>query len=817
MISMLSRNGRLAAATLLTVTLLASCSGQNPALNPNPGPGGQPGVTDTVKPTLQLTSPLEGSSATGSLLLQGRVSDNVGLSRLTYRLGNGNEQTLTLPADGNISQSLCLCGVKAGTYTLTVTAYDAAGNSTSVTRTVTINGNGGTGQPGDTVAPTLTLTSPINGATTANPVRLTGTASDNQSVARITYTLDGAAERDLDVTPGTTVNLDATLPALPAGAHTLVVRAYDAAGNTSNAVSTTITVTAGGGTGQPGDTVAPTLTLTSPANGATTANPVRVTGTASDNQGVTRVTYALDNGPEVNAPFSAGTSANLDFTLPDLGAGQHTITVKAYDAAGNSSTAARTITVTAGGGTGQPGDTVAPTLTLTSPVNGTTTANPVRLTGTASDNQGVTRVTYTLDNGPEVNAPLTAGASVNFDFALPDLGAGQHTITVKAYDAAGNASNAVSTTITVTAGGGTGQPGDTVAPTLTLTSPANGATTANPVRATGSASDNQGVTRVTYTLDNGPEVNAPLTAGASVNFDFALPDLSAGQHTLVVRAYDAAGNASNAASTTFTVTAGGGTGQPGDTVAPTLTLTSPVNGATTTNPVRLTGTASDNQGVTRVTYTLDNGTPTDLAITPGQTVNLDTTLPTLPAGAHTLVVRAYDAAGNASNAVNVSITVSGEQTAQPRPLVGSGYTVNSGRSELCLLCSVDNALNVVNGDLTDEASMKVTVGALSYTYLRVIGTAPQAAGSRVGFVVRRPGSLLDAGVLSGLTLVTLLNGQVQETRSGGDLLDLALLAPGSDVQTVSFQTSKAFDSVELRFGGVVGALSELRVRYAFVQ
>lgn len=599
----LSRYG--CAAALLTLTLLASCSTQTPSPGPNPQPPA--GSADTVRPTLTLTSPQEGSTASGSLLLQGTVRDNVGLSRLTYRFGNGNEQALTLPADGAISQSLCLCGLSAGTYVLTVTAYDAAGNSTSVTRTVTVTTGNGTGTPADTQAPTFTLTSPTAGASVQNPVRLTGTATDNQAVTRITYQLGSAPEVALDVTPGPTVNLDTLLPSLPAGAQTVSLRAYDAAGNASSPVQVTFTVSPP--STQPGDTQAPSVTLTSPANGANVTAPVRVQGRVTDNQGVTRVVYAVDNGPETVVPITAGPAVDLDFTLPFLPAGAHTLTVKAYDAAGN---------------------------------------------------------------------------------------------------------------------------------------------------------------------------------------------------------------VSPAASRTFTVT-GGGTGTPGDTVAPSVTLTSPADGATTSNPVRLTGTASDNLGVTRVTYAVDNGPETNLPVAPGQTVSFDAPLPTLSAGTHTVVLRAYDAAGNVSNAASATITVTAGQTTGRQPLTGSAYTVNSGRSELCLLCSVDNAANVINADLADEASMKVTVGALGDTYLRVIGTAPQTAGQRAGFVVRRAGSLLDVSVLSGLTVVTLLGGQVQETRTGAGLLDLALLAPGSDLQTVSFQTSKAFDSVELRFGAVVGALSELRVRYAFVQ
>ncbi|WP_034385931.1 Ig-like domain-containing protein [Deinococcus sp. YIM 77859] len=592
-------SGRLAATTLLTAALLVGCS-TGPS-QPAPGPGQPPGAGDTIQPTLTLTSPADNSSASGSLLLQGEVSDQGGLARLTYRFNNGNEQALTLPADGKINTVLCLCGLQPGTYTLTVTAYDTAGNSTQVTRTVTVLPLPG-GGTADTTAPTFTLTAPTNGASVPSPVRVTGTASDNQTIARITYQLDGAAEIDLPVTPGPTVNLDVTLPNITAGTHTLTVRAYDAAGNRSEAASASFTVT-----GTSGDTVAPTVTITAPTNGATVPLPVRILAAASDNQAVARFTYQLDNGPAVHFPVAPGQNASLDVSLSDVPAGPHTLTVVAYDTAGNRS---------------------------------------------------------------------------------------------------------------------------------------------------------------------------------------------------------------NSASVTFTVATGGGSG---DVTAPTVNLTSPAAGSTVNNPVQLTGTASDNRAVTRLTYTLDGGAETNLNITPGTNVTFNTALPTLSAGTHTLTVTAYDAAGNRTSSPSVTFTVAATQPASPQPLVGTGYSVNSGTRGLCLLCTVENDANVVNTNLTDEASLKVSVGVAGHAYLRVIGTEQRSAGQVVGFAVRRPGGLLDLGVLTNLTLVTYLNGQPQETRSGASVLDLALLTPGSDIQTVAFRTSQPFDSVELRLGGVVEALTELRVLYAFVK
>jgi poly(hydroxyalkanoate) depolymerase family esterase len=98
--------------------------------------------------------------------------------------------------------------------------------------------------PGDRVPPTVSLTSPADGATLSGTITETATASDDQAVARVEFLLDGAV-----------IGSDAAAPYVFAlvttgianGAHTLGARAFDAAGNVGTAAPRTVTVQNQGG------------------------------------------------------------------------------------------------------------------------------------------------------------------------------------------------------------------------------------------------------------------------------------------------------------------------------------------------------------------------------------------------------------------------------------------------------------------------------------------------------------------------------------------------------------------------------------------
>ena len=109
-----------------------------------------------------------------------------------------------------------------------------------------------------------------------------------------------------------------------------------------------------------------------------------------------------------------------------------------------------------------PNDTTAPTVAITSPVNGIAVAGVVAVLAEASDDSGVAGVQFQLDGAP-LGAEDTA-APYELLWNAADSANGAHTLTAVARDAAGNQATAASVVVTVA--------NDMTAPTVALTSPA---------------------------------------------------------------------------------------------------------------------------------------------------------------------------------------------------------------------------------------------------------------------------------------------------------------------------------------------------------
>jgi uncharacterized protein YjdB len=199
--------------------------------------------------------------------------------------------------------------------------------------------------------------------------------------------------------------------------------------------SATISVTAAA------DTQSPTVAITAPTSGATFAtntSSITLSGTASDSVGVTQVTWTTSTGASGTATGTTSWSvANIG-----LHSGANIITVTAHDAANNVASKTLTVTYTTAGST----DTQSPTIAITAPTSGATFAtstSPMTLSGTSSDNVGVTQVTWTTSTGGSGTATVTTSWSV----ANIGLHSGANIITVTAHDAA---NNVASKTLTVT-------------------------------------------------------------------------------------------------------------------------------------------------------------------------------------------------------------------------------------------------------------------------------------------------------------------------------------------------------------------------------
>jgi hypothetical protein len=175
------------------------------------------------------------------------------------------------------------------------------------------------------------------------------------------------------------------------------------------------------------DSTAPVVAITVPSSAGSFASSLMtltLAGTASDNVGVTSVSWVSSRGG------SGVASGTTQWTIPGipLQVGANVITVTARDAAGNQGATSVTVTYV---------DSEAPVVSLTSPgpVSAVRTNDEaIVLAGTASDNVGVTRVSWTTDSGFSGVAHGTTAWSLG----PIALGPGTTRVFVSAEDAAGN-------------------------------------------------------------------------------------------------------------------------------------------------------------------------------------------------------------------------------------------------------------------------------------------------------------------------------------------------------------------------------------------
>jgi len=109
-------------------------------------------------------------------------------------------------------------------------------------------------------------------------------------------------------------------------------------------------------------------------------------------------------------------------------------------------------------------------------------------------------------------------------------------------------------------------------------------------------------------------------------------------------------------------TGGGG----GDTTPPTTSISAPANGATVSGTVTVTASGTDNIGVTKMEIYVDGTLATSATSGP---INYSWNTTLIANGSHTLVSKAYDAAGNVGTSSTVTVTVS--NSGVPQQLIGN--------------------------------------------------------------------------------------------------------------------------------------------------
>jgi len=556
------------------------------------------GAADSVSPAVSLSSPT-GGSVFGSVLISASASDNVGVAGVRFLL-DGSPLGPEIAA-APFEQMWTTTAAANGSHTVTAIARDRSGNETTTVANVTV--------ANDSAAPSVTLLNPAGGASVSGTVSVTAAATDDLEVAGVRFSVDGtplgvedtAAPFEAAWTTTTAAN----------GTHVIAAVARDAAGHQTTA-SAMVTVT---------NDSAPTAAITSPAAGATLSGTVSLAAAVSDDTGVASVTFLVDGA----AAGVVETPAGRFWNTTTAANGAHVVSVVARDAAGHETTASVEVTVL---------NDHAPTVALTTPVEGASLGGLVSVLAAATDDIGVTAVQFKVDGAIVGSEDTVAPYELLWDTA--GASNGSHTVSAVARDAAGHETT---TSVVVVVSN------DNVPPTVAFMSPTHSDSVAGMMALVATASDDVGVTSVQFLVD-GIAVGAPAT-GTPYHWLWDTEDEANGSHTLTAIARDAAGHETSTSVVVDVVN---------DEAPPTLAIVNPPAGPVS-GTVPLLAAATDDVGVVSVEFLADGN-----IVGPAVTVAPYEWLwnsATVANGSHTIWVLARDAAGH-ETLTSVVVTVAND-------------------------------------------------------------------------------------------------------------------------------------------------------------
>ena len=354
---------------------------------------------------------------------------------------------------------------------------------------------------------------------------------------------------------------------------------------------------------------APALSLASPVADAWTNQDLLRWAAKDAISGIAAVTLSLDGSVPKDLPSASGEQ------VLGVAEGTHAILVAATDRAGNRAEVPVTFHF----------DPTAPTLSITSPgpeaYNRTTDVN---VTWTLrSDGAPLTTLRLSVDSEPPVD--LATGAT---SYLLAGLAERGHVVSLLAIDAAGNLA-------TDTRSFGV----DVSPPAVAVVEPSRPFVNSRDLHLYWIGSDPvSGIDHFELSLDGTMAVSIPDASG------FEFPAISEGAHSVLLRAYDRAGNV---AETSISVTV--------DRTPPSVSVAEPVNGETVYGPVEVAWTVDDDRsGIdsNETSFVYD-----EIGPAPARGTTKAVVRPTT-AGPHFALVRVSDRAGNPAEA-GVSFTYGG--------------------------------------------------------------------------------------------------------------------------------------------------------------
>jgi len=603
------------------------------------------GVIDTISPVITLDEP--GTVSDSTPTISGTVDLPQGSTvQITVVDSAGNIQVFSaLVAAGGVFSADVPTAMAEGNFTVSATATDSAGNSTTDKEAGVV----------DTLVPTLTIdvadatndATPLITGTTDEPAGSVVTILVTDS-AGATQTLSAVVQADgsFSISPGTN---------LAEGDFTVSATISDEAGNTATASDAGSI-----------DTTAPSLTLTPLEEGNDTTPTL--SGSTNLAQGSEVTLVVTDSAGNVQT-FTATVDVNGNFTVDvpaPLAEGAYSVEATASDEAGNSTTVIDNTGVI---------DTTAPTLSLdTLAPDGDTTPT---ISGNTDLPAGATvTITVTDNAGVSQTFDATVQGDGSFSADVPSaMAEGGYTVTAVAQDPAGNETTATETNGSV----------DTTAPTINLDAQGTGNDTTPTITGSTDLSPGSSVT-ITVTDSAGAEQTFTAIVDSVGNFSADVPNAMAdGNFNVTATATDAAGN--SASDTTSGII---------NTAVPNLTLDSLGTGNDTTPTI--SGTTDIAPGSTvsiSVTDSAGNTQTFGAIVQANGTFSVDVPA-ALSEGNYSVTASATDGAGNTATANENGGVIDTTAPAAPTVDAGNGTEI-TGTAEAGAVVNVD-----VDGDGTPD-------------------------------------------------------------------------------------------------------------------
>ncbi|CAB9493000.1 BapA/Bap/LapF family large adhesin [Alteromonas macleodii] len=647
------------------------------------------GNIDTTAPVLTLNPQGTGNDETPNISGSTDLAPGSTVT-LTVTDSAGNTQTFDAIVDVNGDFSADVPNaIPDGSYTVTASASDDAGNTTTTSDTGTL----------DTSAPALTLDAQVTVSDTTPTI--SGT-TDLPAGSTVTLFVTDSAGNTQTFTAlvDASGNFSADVPApLAEGDYSVTATATDSNGNSASVTDNNGNV----------DTVAPVISLD--ALGSNNDTTPTISGTTDLAAGES-VTLSITDNAGNTQTVTATVDANGNFTVDvpaALAEGDYTVTATATDDAGNSASANATGTI----------DTTAPTLTLDPQGLGNDTTPTI--SGSTDLAEGsVVSLVITDSAGNIQTVTATVDAAGNFTVDVPAAVAeGSYSVEATAIDEAGNSTSVLDNSGVI----------DITPPDLNLEelTPENNATPT----ISGTTNLPAGAI-VTLTVVDSAGNTQTFAATVQTDGSFAanVPSpLAEGDYTVTATAQDAAGNQGSDSETGGSV----------DTTAPVITL-DPL-GTGNDNTPTISGSTDLAAGST-VTITVTDSVGTEQTFTATVDANGDFSADVpnpMADGNFDVTATATDAAGNtATDTVSGDIN-SAAPTLSLDPL-GSGNDTTptiSGNTDLApgstvTLTVTDSAGNtqtfsaIVQGDGSFTADVPASLPEGDYS---VTATVTDGAGN----------------------------------------------------------------------------------------